>query len=234
MTLMGQLFGQAQDVVTVVELRAPALVVYAPWLIVLLVVALVPAFLGEAHFNAQSYSLDYARTPERRELDYVRQTGASVETAKEVKIFGLNGFLIDRYRALADELLRGQPRARDRGAPAGAACSPRIGTLGYYVAYAYIVWRTLHGEFTHRRPDLPRRLVPPAAQPARRAADRASRRSPARRSTSTTCSRSSRSEPEIVSPPNPRPFPTPIREGFVFEDVGFRYPGRRALGGART
>jgi ATP-binding cassette, subfamily B, bacterial len=34
--------------------------VYAPWLIVLLLLALVPAFLGEAHFNAQSYSLAYA------------------------------------------------------------------------------------------------------------------------------------------------------------------------------
>ena len=32
-------------------------------------------------------------------------------------------------------------------------------------------------------------------------------------------------EPEIVSPPDPRPFPVPVREGFVFEDVGFRYPG---------
>ena len=32
-------------------------------------------------------------------------------------------------------------------------------------------------------------------------------------------------EPEIHSPANPAPFPTPVREGFVFEDVGFRYPG---------
>src|SRR5690606_29385604 len=32
-------------------------------------------------------------------------------------------------------------------------------------------------------------------------------------------------KPEILSPPDPRPFPYPIREGFVFEDVGFRYPG---------
>ncbi len=31
--------------------------------------------------------------------------------------------------------------------------------------------------------------------------------------------------PEIVSPPDARPFPSPIREGFVFQDVGFRYPG---------
>ena len=45
----------------------------------LLAFALVPAFLGEAHFNAQSYSLNYACTPERRVLDYVRQTGASAD-----------------------------------------------------------------------------------------------------------------------------------------------------------
>ena len=100
MSLLGQLFGQAQDIVTIISFAA-GLFVYAPWLIVLMAIALVPAFIGEAHFNAQSYSLNYARTPERRELDYVRRTGASVETAKEVKIFGLNAFLIDRYRVLA-------------------------------------------------------------------------------------------------------------------------------------
>src|SRR5688572_1452780 len=91
-SLIGQLFGQAQDVVTVVSFAA-GLIVYAPWLIALIAIALLPAVLGEAHFNAQSYSLNFARTPERRELDYVRQTGASAETAKEVKIFGLNAVL---------------------------------------------------------------------------------------------------------------------------------------------
>ena len=132
---MSQLFGQAQDVVTIVSFAA-GLVVYAPWLIVLLRVALVPAFLGEAHFNAQSYSLNYARTPERRELDYVRQTGASVETAKEVKIFGLNAFLIERYRDARRRLLSRPTGARRSGAPAGAALLTALGTVGYYVAYA--------------------------------------------------------------------------------------------------
>ena len=110
MTLMGQLLGQAQDLVTVASFAA-GLVIYAPWLIALLLLALVPAFLGEAHFNAQSYSLDFGRTPERREIDYVRQTAASVETAKEVKIFGLNGFLIDRYREACRRFLCGQSQA---------------------------------------------------------------------------------------------------------------------------
>ena len=76
----------------------------------LLAVALIPAFIGETYFNAQSYSLNFARTPERRELDYVRQTGASVETAKEVKIFGLNTFLIERHRTLADSFFQANRR----------------------------------------------------------------------------------------------------------------------------
>ncbi|HST44905.1 MAG TPA: ATP-binding cassette domain-containing protein, partial [Luteimonas sp.] len=31
-------------------------------------------------------------------------------------------------------------------------------------------------------------------------------------------------QPEIVPPENPIPFPVPIQRGFVFENVGFRYP----------
>jgi len=121
--------------------------VYAPWLIVLLVVALVPAFLGEAHFNAQSYALAYARTPEQRELDYVRQTGASVETAKEVKIFGLHTFLISRYRELAAAFYRANRLLAMRRAGWGGLFTA-LGTVGYYVAYGFMAWRTVAGEFT--------------------------------------------------------------------------------------
>jgi ATP-binding cassette subfamily B protein len=125
--LLGQLFGQAQDIITIVSF-AIGLIAYAPGLILLLLVALVPAFLGEVHFNARSYSLDYGRTPERRELDYVRQTGASVDTAKEVKIFGLNAFLIERYKTLADGFYRAN-RALARTRAMWGALLTTIGTL---------------------------------------------------------------------------------------------------------
>src|SRR5436305_10704332 len=49
MTLMSQMFGQAQDMITVLSFAA-GLIAFAPWLLALLVLALVPAFLGEAHF----------------------------------------------------------------------------------------------------------------------------------------------------------------------------------------
>jgi ATP-binding cassette subfamily B protein len=220
--LMSQVFGQTQDVVTIVA-YATGLLVYAPWLIVLLIVALVPAFLGEAHFNAQSYSLNYARTPERRELDYVRQTGASVETAKEVKIFGLNPFLIERYRELAESFYDANRRLAIRRAGWGGVLTA-IGTIGYYIAYAFIAWRTLLGDFTigdltflsgsfRRLRNLLENFLVGFSQVAGQALYLDDLFS------------FFEIEPEIHSPQNPRPFPTPIRQGFSFEDVGFRYPG---------
>jgi ATP-binding cassette subfamily B protein len=146
MTLMNQLFGQAQDLITIVSFGI-GMVAYAPWLIVLLFVALIPAFLGEAYFNERSYSLAYSRTADRRELDYIRQTGASVETAKEVKIFGLNTFLIDRYRTLAGNFYVANRSLAIRRASWGGFLTA-LGTLGYYIAYALIVFRTLTGQFS--------------------------------------------------------------------------------------
>jgi ATP-binding cassette subfamily B protein len=222
MTLMAQMFGQAQDIVTVASFAA-GLILYAPWLILLLILALVPAFLGEAHFNALGYSLDYVRTPERRELDYVRQTAASVETAKEVKIFGLNGFLIERYRRLATDFYAAHRKLAVRRAGWGGLFTA-IGTIGYYLAYAYIAWRTLAGEFSvgdltflagsfRRLRTLLEGLLT---------------------TFSTTASQALYLNdlfgffevgPQILSPENPLSFPQPISQGFVFENVGFIYPG---------
>src|SRR5690606_2750795 len=112
-----------------------------------LAVALVPAFVGEAHFNALGYSLNFQWTPERRQLEYLRQTGASVETATEVKIFNLHRFLIDRYRVLAEQVYLANRTLAPRRAVWGTVLAA-LGTLGYYVAYAYIAWRTVRGDFS--------------------------------------------------------------------------------------
>jgi ATP-binding cassette subfamily B protein len=222
MSLMGLLFNQLQDMLTVASFAA-GLLLYAPWLIVLLLVALVPAFLGESHFNAQGYALNYVRTPERRELDYVRATAASAETAKEVKVFGLNDFLIDRYAQLSAAFYAANRRLALRRAGWGGAFTA-IGTMGYYAAFAFIVWRTLEGAFSvgdltflagsfRRLRTLLEGLLT---------------------GFSTTASQALylddlftffQVKPAILSPAHPRPLPSPIRQGFVFEDVGFRYPG---------
>ena len=67
----------------------------------LLVIAVLPGFLGETYFSSLEYSLLYRMTPERRQLDYLRSLGASSSSAKEVQVFGLAGWLVGRYRMLA-------------------------------------------------------------------------------------------------------------------------------------
>ncbi len=222
MVLLSQVFGQAQDVITVATLGV-GLVAYAPALLLLLALALVPAFLGEAHFNAQSYSLTYAWTPERRELDYLRHAGASDETAKEVKVFGLNRYLTDRYRALADQFYAANRTLAVRRASWGALLSA-VGSLGYYAAYAAILYRTATGAFSlgdltflagsfQRMRSLLEGLLSSFSSVAGQALYLAD------------LFEFFDIEPSVVSVPGARPVPEPIREGFVFEDVGFRYPG---------
>ncbi|MDV3468326.1 ABC transporter ATP-binding protein [Stenotrophomonas sp. C3(2023)] len=219
--LMSQLFGQVQDAITVASL-AVGLVVYAPWLIVLLAVALVPAFIGESHFNAAGYSLNFQWTPERRQLDYLRQIGASVETAKEVKIFNLHRFLVQRYRLLAEKFFLANRALARRRAIWGTLLAA-LGTLGYYTAYGYIAWRTVRGDFSIgdltflagsflRLRQLLEGLLIGFSQVASQAMYLDDLFS------------FFQIEAEIQSPADPIPVPRPIRDGFVFENVGFRYP----------
>ena len=222
MSLMGQLFGQAQDAITVLSFAA-GLLAYAPWLMVLLAVALVPAFIGESHFNALNYSLNFQWTPERRQLEYLRQMGASVETAKEVKIFNLNRFFIERFRTLSDRFYQANRRLAARRAAWGTVLAA-LGTLGYYVAYAYIAWRTVRGDFSigdltflagsfRRLRQLLESLLTGFSQVAGQALYLDDLYS------------FFEIEPEIRSKPGALPVTAPIRRGFVFEGVGFRYEG---------
>jgi ATP-binding cassette subfamily B protein len=220
--LLSQVMGQLQDFVTIVTFAA-GLLVMAPWLILLLVIALVPGFLGEAHFNSLSYSLMYAWTPERRELDYLRYIGASDETAKEIKIFGLADFLADRYRSLADGLYEANKKLATRRAAWGSLLAA-IGSIGYYAAYAIIVWRTVAGQFS-------------IGDLTFLAGSFARLRSLLEGMLERFTSIAERSlflkdlfeffhiRPAIAPPESPVPFPRPIRHGFEFENVGFRYPG---------
>ncbi len=221
MNLMSQLFGQVQDTITVISF-AIGLLVYAPWLILLLGVALVPAFVGEAHFNSLDYTLNFQWTPERRQLEYLRQMGASVETAKEVKIFNLNRFFIARFRELSDRFFAANRLLARKRAFWGTLLAA-LGTLGYYIAYAYIAWRTVRGDFSigdltflagsfRRLRQLLEGLLIGFSQVAGQALYLDDLFS------------FFEITPEIAPPADALPMPRPIARGFVFENVGFRYP----------
>ncbi len=141
--LMSMILSQTQDLITVAFLAA-GLVAFNPWLIALLVLAVIPSFIGETHFNRETYSLTRSWTPERRELDYLRYIGASNETAKEIKIFGLENFLAERFQSIAMRYYYANRRLAIRRAAWGALFSA-LSTAAYYSTYAFIIGQTVLG-----------------------------------------------------------------------------------------
>ncbi|MBA2341491.1 MAG: ABC transporter ATP-binding protein, partial [Pyrinomonadaceae bacterium] len=219
--LLAQLLSMAQDALTLLSLGA-ALFVYSPWLLLLLAVSVVPSFLGETHFASQQYSLLYRWTPERRLLDYLRFLGASDRTAKEVQMFNLAPWLVTRYKTLADKFYEENKRLSIRKGIVASLLSV-VGTLGYYAAYAIILVRAVKGAITlgsltflaasfARSRDLISRLLGAASdiyQQSLYLKDMFD---------------FFEMKPTLTSPPDAPSVPHPVREGFVFENVGFRYP----------
>jgi len=220
--LFTMLLGTAQDLITLVSL-ASVLLLQLPWLLLLLTVAVLPAFLGEAHFASLGYSLLFQWTPERRLLDYLRYMGASDESAKEVKLFGLSDFLVGRYASLSEKFYQENKNLAVRRNLVSTLLVT-VGTLGYYGAYAVIIYRTVMGDFTIGTLT----FLAGSFRQSRGLIQ------------SVLISLSSIYEqslylsdlftffdvqPSVVSKPGARPVSRPLQAGFRFENVGFRYPG---------
>ncbi|MCW3091313.1 MAG: transporter ATP-binding protein [Ferruginibacter sp.] len=218
--LLSQVMSQLQDIITMIFLAA-GLVAFNPWLIILLLVAVVPAFLGESHFNDRSYALTRGQTPERRELDYLRYIGASDETAKEVKIFNLSRFIIDRFKQLSGKFYTDNKKLAFRRSGWGTFFA-MIGTIGYYGAYVFILIRAVNGSLSIG--DLT--FLAGSFRQMRGLLEGILNRF-------TSISQSAvylgdffeffTIQPKITEAKNSLPFPKPIVQGFTFEDVGFRY-----------
>jgi ATP-binding cassette subfamily B protein len=144
--LMSQVLSQLQDMVTIAFFAA-GLIAFKPILILILLIAILPSFLGETHFSEAGYSLTRSWTPQRRELDYLRYIGASDESAKEVKIFGLQNFLAERFSRLADAYYHANRKLAIKRAFWGSALSV-IGTAAYYGAYVFIAIDTVEGNIS--------------------------------------------------------------------------------------
>jgi len=220
--LLTLLLSMSQDALTLLTL-AGALIAYSPWLLLLLAIAVIPSFLGETHFASLGYSLLFRWTPERRQLDYLRYVGASDKTAKEVQMFGLAPWITERYATLSQRFYEENRNLSIRRGLVSALLSI-LGTIGYYAAYVIILLHAVRGEITigmltflaasfGRGRDVIQSLLMSASNVFEQALylrdlfvflDM---------------------HPTIESPPNARHVPKKIESGFVFENVGFRYPG---------
>jgi len=229
--LVALLLGIAQNSLTLASLLV-ALVAFNVWLLLLLLVAVLPSFIGETHFAGLSYSLLFKWTPERRKLDYLRYVATSNVTAKEVKLFGLSDYFTRKYERLADDFYEANKAlSTKRAATSGGLTA--VSTLGYYAANAFIIVDTVRGiltlgDFTFLVGSFQRSRALISGI-LLRSAD-VYEQSLFLRDLFTFLEM----KPAAPSPANPRPVPRQIQDGIVFDNVGFRYPDsdRWAIRGA--
>jgi ATP-binding cassette subfamily B protein len=217
-----------QQVVVAVSLSL-SVFYFSPWLLILLIVAVVPAFLGESHFAFVGYSLNISQTPTRRHLDYLRVLGASKESAKELKLFGLSGLITGEYARLSDSIYVQNVALAKRRLVAGSLLS-LLSSAGYYAAYAYVVYRTATGELSLGTLQFLAGAIAGASSNIQNIF--ATFSSIADQSLFLTdLVEFFKVEPRLKSKPEALPAPRPIKQGFVFEGVSFFYPGttRRVL-----
>jgi ATP-binding cassette, subfamily B, bacterial len=216
---MGRLLLQT---ITLVSLSI-AVILYSPWLFLLLVICVVPAFMGESHFAFRGYSLAHSITPIRRELDYLRLIGTSKENAKEVKLFGLGGHLHDRYASLTGEIINKNIDLTRRRLLWGSIFSI-VGSVGYYGSYVFLVWQALLGHITVGTLTLLAGAIAGSSTQLQGVFSLFSHISD-QALFLTDLVDFLNVQPNIQSLPDALPAPRPIRAGFEFRDVSFQYPG---------
>ena len=215
-----------QQVITTVTLSV-SIMLFSPWLLLLLVAGVLPAFLGESHFAFLGYAKNFRQTPIRRQLDYLRVLGGSKEAAKELKLFGLKDFLVGRFANLSNQIYGEDVALARRRLIAGSLLSI-IGTAGYYSAYVFVIWRTVRGLLTIGELTFLTGAILQAS-------------SNIQQIFSTLSSIADQAlfltdliaffemRPTIRSKPNALPAPRPMQRGFEFRNVSFHYPGSSRL-----
>ncbi len=224
---MIQMLGRLiQQVLTTITLSI-SIIYFSPWLLLLLIAGVIPAFVGETHFAFLGYAKNFRQTPVRRQLDYLRLVGGSKEAAKELKLFRLSKFLLQRFTRLSDDIYQENVALSRRKLAAGVVLSV-IGTMGYYAAYVYVIWRTVMGYLTLGTLTLLAGAILQASNNIQQifstlsgVADQAL--------FLTDLLAFFDMQPTIRSKPDALPAPRPIMSGFEFRNVSFSYPGNSRL-----
>jgi ATP-binding cassette subfamily B protein len=228
LVLIQQMGRLVQQVITTIAFSA-ALAFASPWLIGLLALGVLPSFLGETHFAFLGYAKNFRQTPAKRQMDYLRQVAGSREGAKEVKLFGLHRFFTERFQVLANQIYR-EDVALARSKLFIGGLLGIIGTLGYYGAYVYVIWRTLGGRYDIGQFYFLTTAIQQASSNLQQVFSTAS--GIADQALFLTDLLAFFEMKSTVDPnPQGSKFPEHIREGFEFRNVSFAYPGttRRVL-----
>lgn len=213
------LLGQVLNLAGLVGL----LVQFNPLMVGLLLLSSLPPLQVGMAFSKKGFALMYKQTPANRLAGYLQGVLTQKETAKEVRLYHLGPYLLQRWRRLMDtqyrdmQALAGQ-RARSRFA---AGLLP---TLGLYGAYGWVLVQTVAGRLSLGDFTLYGGAFAQAQSLLAGLVENLSNTYEANLYVADYLDFLAL-EPTITSPPQPRPFPVPLTQGIALNRVSFTYPG---------
>lgn len=196
---------------------------FNPLVFVLLLLSALPTFWVSVRFSERRFWMTRRQTPSRRLADYFGKVLTEPEFVKEVRLFNLGSYMAKQYQDIRAEFNEESKVLARRQAIAQVALEI-ISAIGFYGAYALVLWETIRGLVTIG--DLT--LYAGTFQQAQAA------------TAGILLSIATLYEfnlyvsqyfefldlaPQVISPNRAKPFPKPIREGLVLDNVYFTYPG---------
>ena len=117
------------------------------WTVMFIFVATVPQFVTSTYFAKKRFTLGNWRTKEARQQSYYEYVLTSVDTVKEVRLFALGDFFLDRYRAIYVKFEKQDRETATRLSLWMVAWSA-IGSAAYYCAYGWVAREAIRSAIT--------------------------------------------------------------------------------------
>lgn len=214
-----QILQQTITLISVIVL----LVRYSPWLALAVVLTAIPSFLSTSQFAQRSFRIVTHRAPEARLLNYLESLLTGSESVKEIKLFGLGQYLIQRY----DELFRkffAEDISLARKRSLSGFLWGLLSNLAYYGSYGWVILRTVARQVTLGEMTMFLSIFRQSQASIRGLLDSLSRLFESNLFLDNLLSYLE-IRPTLVNPENGLIAPTPIRQGIDFVNVSFQYPG---------
>ena len=139
-------FGLVQTLLTFVTMVA-LLIAVSPLLALLALVSPIPAFIADTRYGWRGYNIARWGSRLLRRMNYLVSLVTTDSFAKEVKLFGLGGYFIERYRLIANSFYASQRSQVARRYMTGFAWG-NLSTIASSLTYLYVALQAIAGRLT--------------------------------------------------------------------------------------
>lgn len=221
--MVAELFGLARTTISFLAMVG-LLASLSPLIAVLALVTPIPSFISNTRYGWQGYQMMRRQSPLRRMMSYLTTVQTTDTYRKEVQIFGIGPYLIDRYRDLSSKYYL-EAKAlivRRYLAAFGWGSLSLLTTSGTYL---YVALQAVAGKLTIGDLGLFTRAASSVQEDFQGILYGFSSLYEHGLYISTLFDLLA-IEPTISVPEHPVPFPRPITKGIEFRHVTFGYPGQ--------